>query len=794
MRWRSLGLWIALGTVLYLGVAAYRVEPGRPLSLVALGLGPLAVLLGFALTAPPRTGLDGVRFEARGAARVTVLGAAVVLVASLAPETEAFVAARILGTGAACTAGLVAIVRTSSLGGMAAVPLRLHHLDAAVLAGLAWLVAAGLHVARALGLQLYGSAYADLAHVAAALASMGLGVVAAMRLYTLRRFELGIADRASSALWVCGLAATVAFTAGVARVAEPERLAPAVALAGALGLVGCAVARDVERVARALRLGAVVVMAAAPLVAAAVIAAYEWPTRAGLVSFGAAVIGALAGLFAPRLARALEPARGRWLRTLAEALRAAKEPEPTRAVPAVLCAIRDGLAGGARRVRSATPGDADGMTSGATLYRLASADRIVVDRADYPHVAAATVPERLVEVGSLEPYKLVTEGALRRAEVRRPELRALREWLRARHAAVAVLVMDDGMCVGVLLWPRAGRSAPLAVEEAVGFRRLADHLGAATSAAAQLARSRARELEAEHATELATARVETLASSLAREGERREELARQAALPVRVACYSAAAQTAVAAVERLGVDGRPFALVAQAGVDARPWAAAAHVASQRRQGPLHVVDGSHPDLHPLERWKDGERAPLCVARDGTLVLESPQELPLDTQRYLGVLLGERLEASPVTERRESVGIVVTVPTTVDALAAAGRLDLHLADALGDRAVVLPALALRAEDLRALALYMLTRIGLRLRGAPLGLNLRAQALLNEHLWPGNDAELESVLTLAALEAEGEVVGPEVLERAFALRAGRGRLAPPALPFRREKRSSAKTPRG
>ena len=74
---------------------------------------------------------------------------------------------------------------------------------------------------------------------------------------------------------------------------------------------------------------------------------------------------------------------------------------------------------------------------------------------------------------------------------------------------------------------------------------------------------------------------------------------------------------------------------------------------------------------------------------------------------------------------------------------------------------MPALAERAEDLRALALHKLSRIGLRLRGEPYGITLQAQELLNEYGWPGNDAELDAVLLRAALAAGGDAITAEEL---------------------------------
>jgi DNA-binding NtrC family response regulator len=112
---------------------------------------------------------------------------------------------------------------------------------------------------------------------------------------------------------------------------------------------------------------------------------------------------------------------------------------------------------------------------------------------------------------------------------------------------------------------------------------------------------------------------------------------------------------------------------------------------------------------------------------------------------------------------DDVGLIVTVPATVDALVASGRMSERLADRLGDRAVALPPLAARAEDLRALSLEHLGRIGVRLGTRPLGLAPKALAALLEHGWPANDAELYATLLRAALVAEGEVIGVKELAK-------------------------------
>jgi DNA-binding NtrC family response regulator len=126
-----------------------------------------------------------------------------------------------------------------------------------------------------------------------------------------------------------------------------------------------------------------------------------------------------------------------------------------------------------------------------------------------------------------------------------------------------------------------------------------------------------------------------------------------------------------------------------------------------------------------------------------------------------------------------LALIVSVPATVDSLVASGRLHPELADRLGDRAVPLPPLSARADDLRALFLDRLARIGMRLKGRPIGLDPRALGRLVEHAWPGNEVELDDVLTRAVAIADGEVLTSAHLDQI-------GFVAAPA-PARRSLRS-------
>ena len=744
MLWRVRSLWGAAAVVLYVGAAALRAQADAPRAWAGLVMGAAALLVGWRLCQPPVHGPDRIDPVARSAARVVATAVAAVLVAQLAPPSASFLVARNLGTGVASVASLIALVRVGSLGGIAARPARGRQLDAAVFASLLWVGAVALGLGRALAPSRAGlldPVAVDYATVAASLGSVGIGLVAALRLFAQRRFELGVAERAAAALWLGVLCLALGVFAALMSVAKPELVMPASALAAAGCVTAASVSQRPALVSRALRIAASVTMLCAPVVCLAVVAAYKVPTAAGLVLFVTTIVAASLGLLSPRLAALLAPERGRWLQTLDAALGAAQRPEPAQAMVAVLVAIRDGL-----------PRDAEQ----AALYRLASQDRAWVDRAGYQHTERAEIPERLLGLAAQEPERVLSAEALRYVQVRRPEVRPLVEWLDARGAGVVVLVLDEELCVGALLWPAAGRSSPLSFEEVTALRALGDHLGAAIGSASQLARSRARELEAERAMATAQAEVDGLRATIQRDAHRWRALSEQLDRRARVACYSPAAQAALINAERFAATGLPVALVAAAGVDAVAWAAVVHRASPYADGPLVVVDGrlepaaGEPVERALARWGDAERSPLVLARGGTLVLLAAQLLDLAVQRYVA------------TGLPADAGLVVVLPEAPGELSQPSSIDAHLGERLRGRAIGLPVLADRAEDLRALALHQLARIGLELRGQPLGLSMRAQALLNEHRWPGNETELESVLLRAALATTGPVVDRAELE--------------------------------
>jgi DNA-binding NtrC family response regulator len=181
--------------------------------------------------------------------------------------------------------------------------------------------------------------------------------------------------------------------------------------------------------------------------------------------------------------------------------------------------------------------------------------------------------------------------------------------------------------------------------------------------------------------------------------------------------------------------------------------------------PLVIVDGADAGEQELSRWTDPAYSPLALAQSGTLFIDSAAALPDDTQQFLARALAERRSPGGGSVPLD-LAIVVAVPATIDTLVANGRLSPSLADRFGDRAVPLPPLMARAEDLRTLVLDRLARLGLKLRGRPFGVDPSALARLIEHTWPGNDLELDDVMaraTLATMATSGELVTGAELDR-------------------------------
>lgn len=754
MFWRARSYWLSVGAIAYVALAAAGAEGtpspfptppptmlGRFLPWAALLALPAGLAAVWQATEPPARGEDRIEEGARSAARAAFAGAAILLAALTGPWSPGFTALGNLGAAIASFAALIALARIAPLGGLITPPPWSRRLEAAAFGSLLWTVAVALPAARALGPRRTANlppVLLDYATVAASLGSLGLTLSVSLRLRAGRRLELGVAERATAALLLSGTALVVGVLAAVVGASAPERTLPVAAVVASCAVAAAVVAREPTAVARGLRLSLALTALAAPVALGAVYVTQAAPSRAGAAVFVACAAAAIAGLAARPLAARLAPEGSRWLRALDAATAAAMSPTPETALESALLALR-ALAGRASREDPGEP----------ALFRFDPPEVVSVDRAGYVRTEKAEIPEGLTTFADGEPERVLRAEVAAALEVRRPELRPVVAFLEQRGLAAVAVVKDEQHAIGLLAVPQGARTSPTSLEEVRALRALADRLGAVLGVSASLSRSRARETTARADVERLGAETRRLEVARDRDAGRLLALSRMLERPARVAAYSPAARAAVEQLERLGQAGRPITLLSAPGVDAVAWAALAHVASAHRTGPLCVVDGPSPADHELDRWRDPERSPLAAASAGSLVVIDAHALPSDVQSYLGAALPD------------DVGLIVSVPATVDVLVAGGHLNERLADRLGDRAVALPTLVNRAEDLRALALEHLARIAVRLGRPPLGLSPKALVMLLDHTWPGNDAELYATLLKAALVTEGEVIGVKEL---------------------------------
>lgn len=425
-----------------------------------------------------------------------------------------------------------------------------------------------------------------------------------------------------------------------------------------------------------------------------------------------------------------------------DARRRLLEAEPEDAIAVALTSMRSTHPG-------ATPPE---------LYSLAPARCAWADAAGYIHRRDAELPSRLIELASKETCGVLRTEVLEPLEVRRPDLRPLLAWLRDAGVLAAITVVRAGQVDGVLLLPRGNRRATLSLEEVTACSSLASSLGMALSTAASLARSHEREAIASTRAESESDRAMGFEHTLSLLQEQNRRATERLATPAAIGIYSASSRMAYDAALRRANAQAPVFVRAPSGVDPVPYLARAHLAGPRAQGPFVLVDCTSAREHDLSRWKDPKLSPIALADGGVLLLLDGPALPADVQQLIGQALAER---RPPWERPQALDVVLAMSSASNAseLIESHRLDATLAVRLGDALEVpveLPRLHDRPEDLRALVNDRLAREGLRLRGAPLGIEAAAFARLVEYPFNGEDAELAAICQQLAATCHGDVV--------------------------------------
>jgi two-component system, response regulator FlrC len=242
-----------------------------------------------------------------------------------------------------------------------------------------------------------------------------------------------------------------------------------------------------------------------------------------------------------------------------------------------------------------------------------------------------------------------------------------------------------------------------------------------------------------------------------------------------VVAIDPASRDLFAIAQRVAQTDATVLLTGESGVGKEVVARFIHRQSARKAGPFVAINcAAIPDslleatLFGYEKGaftgaQQAQAGKFEQAQDGTLLLDEVTEMPMGLQAKLLRVLQER--------EVERVGGKKPVPLNIRIVATSNR---DMADAVAKGVfredlfyrlnvfpVAIPALRQRREDIVAIARHFLVDHGGRFGRPGVSLSPSAEAALTAHDWPGNVRELENVIQRALIMANGQTIGPEVL---------------------------------
>jgi DNA-binding NtrC family response regulator len=166
---------------------------------------------------------------------------------------------------------------------------------------------------------------------------------------------------------------------------------------------------------------------------------------------------------------------------------------------------------------------------------------------------------------------------------------------------------------------------------------------------------------------------------------------------------------------------------------------------------------------------------LEVAHRGTVFLDEIGDMDIAVQpKMLKVLEEKRFRRiGEVRDRTVDIRLIAATHHDLDRAIADGRFREDLLYRINTLPLTMPSLRERPEDIPALAVMLLGRIGRDLGRKNLRLLPAGETALRGYAWPGNIRELRNVLERAALLSESGEIGDESLR--FSARPGAA--APP-----------------
>ena len=217
---------------------------------------------------------------------------------------------------------------------------------------------------------------------------------------------------------------------------------------------------------------------------------------------------------------------------------------------------------------------------------------------------------------------------------------------------------------------------------------------------------------------------------------------------VRLVGEVSAMQEVYKMIGRLATNDVPALVVGEHGSGKELVVATIHDNSARRERPFVTVDCATLPESALE-------AELMSPGSGTLHLASVHALPRTLQarlvRAAGEDRGRGAARSSLTAR-----IIASTDKDLTELIEAGSFSRELYDLLSVITLKLPPLRDRREDIPLLVRYFVERFNDELNRTIKGVDEQVLARFQEHAWPGNVGELESVVKRACIITRGDVI--------------------------------------
>ena len=172
-----------------------------------------------------------------------------------------------------------------------------------------------------------------------------------------------------------------------------------------------------------------------------------------------------------------------------------------------------------------------------------------------------------------------------------------------------------------------------------------------------------------------------------------------------------------------------------------------HCKSRRGNKPMVVHTGAELDAETLQRS-------IVEAKGTTLLIEDVDQMPAPAQQILVRFLKER-GSRPTTDGAPA-RIIATTSAHMPELVARGAFREDLYYRLHSYPIVVPSLKERTEDITLLAESILQQLSGSMTQRPAGFTPSGRTMLESMPWPGNVAQLESVVRRAFLQAGGAAI--------------------------------------